>query len=58
MKPTQITITPIINNQPVIGSNNTNKIPNPKPIKHMANVFLNNFNIILLPPLVFVYYII
>ncbi len=51
MNPTQITTTPMINSQPVIGSNNTNKIPNPKPIKQMASVFLNNFIIPLLPPL-------
>lgn len=36
--------TPIINNQPVNGSNNTSKIPNPNPIKHTPMVFFNKLN--------------
>ena len=53
----QTTVTPIINNQPVKGSNKTSKIPSPNPIKHTANVFFNKCFITLFPPLVFVYYI-
>lgn len=47
--------TPKINNQPVIGSNNTIKIPNPNPIKHTAIVFFNALNMPSLPPFVILY---
>lgn len=50
MNPTQTTVTPMINNQPATGSNKTNNIPNPNPIKHTASVFLNKCIIFLLPP--------
>ena len=49
IKPTQTTPNPIINSQPVIGSNKTIRIPNPSPIKHTPNVFLNKCFILLLP---------
>ena len=38
--------TPMVNSQPDIGSNNTNNIPSPNPIKHTPNVFFNAPNII------------
>lgn len=44
--PTATTISPIINSQPENGSNITSSTPSPNPIKHTANVFLNNLNII------------
>lgn len=37
---------PVINNQPVKGSNITIKIPSPKPIKQTANVFFKNLKFI------------
>ena len=49
--PTQANATPIINSQPVRGSNNTNNIPTPTPIKTTPIVFFNA-HIILLPPTV------
>ena len=39
--PIHASATPIINSQPVIGSNNTSNIPIPNPIKHTPIVFLN-----------------
>ena len=54
--PTATTTTPIMNNQPDIGSNNTSNIPKPNPIKQTAIVFLSTFNIIIYLPS-FVYYI-
>ena len=36
---------PIINNQPDIGSNNTSNIPKPNPIKQTAIVFFSNLHI-------------
>ena len=43
---------PKINNHHDKGSNKTNSIPIPSPIKHIAIVFLNSLkHIILLPPL-------
>ena len=49
----QTTATPIINNQPVTGSNKTINIPNPKPIRQTANVFLNILHN-LLPPFLYI----
>ena len=40
---------------PLSGSNNTNKIPSPIPIKQTANVFLNKLNITYY--LLFIYFI-
>ena len=57
ISPTATITTPIINSQPDIGSNKTNSIPNPKPIKHTAKVFFNAHNIFI-TSLPFVYYII
>jgi hypothetical protein len=45
MKPIATTAIPIANSHPVIGSNNTNNIPIPKPIKHTPKVFFNTQNI-------------
>lgn len=51
INPTITTVTPIANSQPDSGSNNTNKMPSPIPIKHTPIVFFNNFNILYLLPL-------
>ena len=48
--------TPIINSQPVSGSNNTKRMPIPIPISTTPIVFFNAHNI-LLPPYLFIYYI-
>ena len=56
ISPTIIIVTPITNNQPDKGSNNTSKIPNPNPIKHTPNVFFSNPNIVFYSPLsLFIY---
>ena len=41
--PTNITTTPIRNNQPNVGKNNTSNMPTPNPIKHTPNVFFKIF---------------
>lgn len=51
INPTITTVTPIANSQPDSGSNNTNKMPSPIPIKHTPIVFFNNFNILYFLPL-------
>lgn len=45
-------VSPIMNSQPDIGSNNTSSIPNPNPIKQTAIVFFSNLHIFLLPPFI------
>ena len=57
IKPTLTTTTPIMNSQPDIGSNNTNKIPKPSPIRQTANVFFNILHIILPPIICILYYL-
>ena len=49
--PTNITTTPIRNNQPNVGKNNTSNMPTPNPIKHTPNVFFKIF--IMIPPIFF-----
>ena len=52
--PTNITATPIRNNQPNVGKNNTSNMPTPNPIKHTPNVFFKIF--IMIPPSFLIYY--
>ena len=52
--PTNITTTPIRNNQPNVGKNNTSNMPTPNPIKHTPNVFFKIF--IMIPPSFLIYY--
>ena len=53
--PTNITTTPIRNNQPNVGKNNTSNMPTPNPIKHTPNVFFKIF--IMISSNLFIYYI-
>ena len=46
IRPIAIIATPKANSQPDSGSNSTNRIPNPNPIKHTPMVFFNAHNII------------
>ena len=52
--PTNITATPIRNNQPNVGKNNTSNMPTPNPIKHTPNVFFKI--LIMIPPSFLIYY--
>ena len=46
--------TPIINSQPVSGSNNTNNIPSPIPISITPIVFFSAQNILLPPSFLYI----
>ena len=54
--PIHANATPIINNHPVIGSNNTSKIPNPIPTRHTPIVFFNKQNMLFLPSQIIIIY--